>query len=204
MSALRFRHKIIDPHPPGAFHDICLVGDIAGNGEAELVVLSQKSRILAYYDIPPKPRVSPWPCQCCQIVAENFDAEGLVVVDIDGDGVNEIVPGTTIFRPPSQKGQRWKREAFAEGFVKTRVAVSNLNQDGRLEIVLAEGESHPARLAWLSGVEWEPVMLRNDLFHPHSLAVADFNGDGLPDIVGKPYGESIRVDVWLNDTDGGT
>jgi hypothetical protein len=64
----------------------------------------------------------------------------------------------------------------------TRVAVADLDGDGRLEIVLCEGESHPGRLAWCAPPDWGPRILRDDLFHPHSLEIADLNGDGLPDI----------------------
>ena len=108
------------------------------------------------------------------------------------------------------------------------------------------------KLAICHGPEWEPRLLRDDLFHPHSLEIADFDGDGrpdifvaemglgrnpdprmmilvnqgngefeenvfqtgipvheakaadltgngLPDIVGKPYDPERHVDVWFNE-----
>jgi hypothetical protein len=49
--------------------------------------------------------------------------------------------------------------------------------------VLAEGESNPGRLAWFSLFP-EPTMrlLADNLFHPHSLELADMDGDGRLDI----------------------
>ena len=143
--------------------------------------------------------------------------------------------------------------AYAPGYGQTRVAVADLDNDGRLQIVICEGESHPGRLAICSPPNWQPHLPRDDLLHPHSLEIADFNGDGrpdifvaemglgknpdpkmfiylnqgnsqfqeciihrgtpvhearagdltgngLPDIVGKPYSPERHVDVWINET----
>ncbi len=163
------------------YHDQ-VAGDVDGDGEPEIVVLSQKSGVLVYYDIPPDPFVSPWPRECCHLIAEGVkDMEGLKVVDIDGDGRQEVIAGTNIYQRAGA-GEPWLVKSFATDFVKTRVAVADLDGDGELEIVLCEGESHPARLVWCDPPKWELNVLRDDLFHPHSLEVADFNGDGLPDI----------------------
>jgi len=184
------------------YHDQA-VGDVDGDGQPEILTLSQQSQVLVYYDIPPDPRVSPWPRECCHLIAEGLvEVEGLRVVDIDGDGRNEIIAGTSIFRRGADPREPWRREPFAAGFLQTRVAVADLNGDGRLEIVLAEGERHPARLAWCAPPNWEPHVLRNDLFHPHSLEIADFNGDGLPDIFVAEMGLGRNPDpkmiIYLN------
>jgi len=163
------------------YHDQA-VGDVDGDGEPEIVMLSQKTGVLFYYDIPPDPRVSPWPQKYAHLMAEGMvDVEGLRIVDIDGDGQIEVLAGPNILRPTGA-GRLWRTESFASDFVKSRVAVADLDGDGRLEIVLCEGESHPGRLAWCAPPDWRPRILRDDLFHPHSLEIADFNGDGRPDI----------------------
>jgi hypothetical protein len=178
--ALWTKHVIEDRFEK--YHDQ-VVGDVDGDGEFEILIASQRSGILAYYDIPADPRVSPWPRACCHVIAEGMaDVEGLVIVDIDGDGCAEIIAGSNIFRPGDDPRKLWHKTSFASDFVKTRVAVADLDGDGRLDIVLCEGESHPGRLAWCAPPDWEPHVLRDDLFHPHSLEIADFNGDGLPDI----------------------
>ncbi|MFQ6098694.1 MAG: FG-GAP repeat domain-containing protein [Armatimonadota bacterium] len=182
------------------YHDQA-VGDVDGDGEPEIVALSQRTGALVYYDIPRDPHASPWPRDCCHVIANGVpNVEGLVVVDIDGDGRNEVIAGPNIFRPVARG--RWEVQQFARDFAMTRVAVGDLNDDGRLEIVLCEGESDPGRLAWCAPPAWEPRVLRDDLFHPHSLAVADFDGDGYPDIfvaeMGLGKNEDPRMIIYRN------
>jgi FG-GAP-like repeat len=235
------------------YHDQA-VGDVDGDGQPEIVVLSQLAQVLVYYDVPDDPTVSPWPESCCHLVAEKLvEAEGLAIVDLDGDGKPEIVAGTSIYRPGPKRGDLWQAQPYAPGYVQTRVKVADLDGDGRPEIVLAEGESDPARVAICHGPDWTPEVLRGGLFHPHSLEIADFdgdgradifvgemglgqnpdpkliilrnegagrfaetiiqhgvptheakvadmNGDGKPDIVGKPYDPERHIDVWWNET----
>ena len=233
------------------YHDQA-VADVDADGEPELVFLSQGAGVLGYYDLPEHPRVEPWPRTCFHLISDQVgDSEGLVIIDLDGDGTNEIIAGTNIFRPLDIERERWRAQAYLDGFVKTRVVAADLDCDGTLEIIVCEGESDVGRSAWCRPPDWEPVLLRTDLFHPHSLAVADFDGDGLleifvgemglgqnelpeliifrgphhdfeptvisrgiptheakvadldgdgrPDIVGKPYDPQRHVDVWWNE-----
>lgn len=187
------------------YHDQT-VGDVDGDGKPEIVFPSQGPRILAYYDIPDDPFVSPWPRDNCHIIAEDLEIEGLAVVDIDGDGRNEVIAGPNIFRPGPRADGFWEREPIVEGYVKTRVAVADLDGDGKREVVLAEGESHPGRLVWCGLSDGSVDLLRDDLFHPHSLEVADFNGDGLPDIfvaeMGLGKNPNPRMFIYLNKGGG--
>ncbi|MEA3400498.1 MAG: VCBS repeat-containing protein [Armatimonadota bacterium] len=231
------------------YHDQA-VGDVDGDGEPEVVFLSQVAGVLAHYDIPEDPTIEPWPEERLTIIADDMEnIEGLVIVDLDGDGRSEIIAGTHIF---SRGDHAWSRRTYAEDFVTTRVAVGDLDADGALEIVLCEGESNEGRLALCDAPDFEPELLREGLFHPHSLALADFDGDGAldifvgeiglgrnphqpellilrnlrdggfeeqvisrgiptheakvadidgdgrPDIVGKPYMPQRHIDLWLN------
>ena len=188
------------------YHDQT-IGDIDGDGKPEILIASQQSGIVAYYDIPDDPTVSPWPRECCHIVAEDMPGvDGLAVVDIDGGGVTEILAGPTILRPGADPAALWKKECFAPDFVMTRLAITDLDGDGELEIVLCEGESHPGRLAICRKPDFQPVLLREDLFHPHSLEIADFDGNGQPDIyvaeMGLGKNENPRMFIYRNEGAG--
>ena len=164
------------------YHDQTF-GDVDGDGEVELVFPVRNDGILVYYDIPPEPRLEPWPHEYGHIIGQGFKRlEGVAVADINADGRSEIICGPHVFRPGANPTEPWQVEPIAPGYVMTRIGVADLDGDGRLEIVLCEGESEPGRLTWFSQPDWRPHVLRDDLFHPHTLQIADFNGDGLPDI----------------------
>lgn len=165
------------------YHDLAWA-DVDDDGEPELVGLSQTAETVFYYDVPADPTVEPWPDENCHIVAEGLRCEGVVVADVDGDGRTELLAGTSVFH---RTDGGWVRESVLDGWDDVRVAVGDFDGDGGLEIVYAEGDSpthgtHMARVAVVDGLDGEVTELADGLFCPHSLQVADFDGDGHLDI----------------------
>jgi len=197
------------------YHDQA-AGDIDNDGEIELLVSSQLGKALVYYDIPPDPEVSPWPGECRHVVWNDISVEGLVIVDLDGDGLNEVVAGPNILRPPRGTGGRWSREIVPEFhartygglvFSETRVKVTDIDGDGVLDLVMSECESDIGRLAWFRGPDWEMHVIEDGLFNPHSLELADFNCDGHADIFVGEMGlgrnpNPPRLLIYVNDGNG--
>lgn len=186
------------------YHDQA-VGDVGNDGEEELLIPSQLARVLVYYDIPPDPTVSPWPNKYRHLICDDISIEGLAIADLDGDGVNEVVAGPNIFKPPSRFHGKWSRKTITD-FTDTRVAVADLNGDGTLDLIMSEGESDHGRLAWFEGPDWTMHIIKDSLFHPHSLEVADFNKDGHINIfvgeMGLGRNPHPRLLIYLNDGDG--
>lgn len=148
------------------YHDLAF-GDVDNDGESEVVGASQRSEVVFYYDVPEDPYQSPWPSECLHVIDRGRHVEGLEIVDIDGDGRNELIAGTSVYRRgevaehPSEStatvesdgGQRetvgseqrsltdgWRREDIAVGWEWTRTAVGDIDGDGDLEVVFTEGD----------------------------------------------------------------
>lgn len=195
------RHTILEGYRK--FHDQA-VGDVDNDGRPEIIFASQGGRVVGYFDIPDDPRETPWPEACKHIICEDIEVEGLVVCDIDGDGRNELIAGPNVFK---HDGTSWKRTCIDESYRMTRAAVGDINGDGKPEIVLSEGESNPGRLSWVSA--WPELavhVLADDLFHPHSLELADMTGDGTLDIyvaeMGLGKNPNPTMYVFVNNGNG--
>jgi len=193
------------------YHDL-LLADVDNDGAPELIGVSQESETIFYYDIPADPYQSPWPEANRHIIDQGREIEGLSVRDIDGDGDNELIAGTSVYTQDDRATDEWHREDIVTGWDYTRVAVSDLDGDGRPEIVFSEGDSphlgtHPGRVAVFEGPDWEGTVLADDLFCPHPLQIADFTGDGTDDIyvaeMGLGKNDSPTHLLFVNDGDGG-
>jgi len=178
------------------------VGDVDGDGEPEVVVLSRTDGTVVYYDLPADPSVEPWPVRSRHEVASGAEAaEGLAVADVDGDGPCEIIAGPAVYGRSSE-GEGWRAKPYAPGIEVTEIAAADLDGDTRPEIVACEGASSAGRLLWFKGPTWTPHPLREDLFHPRSLALADFDADRRPDILVAEMGlgrnEAPRLFIYRN------
>lgn len=199
------RHLITDEFRK--YHDTA-IGDVDDDGEPEVVVLSQRSQTVFYYDVPEDPYRSPWPAEARHTVADGLDVEGASIVDIDGDGRTELLAGPNVFH---RTDGRWRREPIAEGWKWTRLAVEDLDGDGRKEVVISEGDrpyhdGESGRLGHFTPPDWTPTVLDDALTNPHSLQVADFTGSGDPDIyvaeMGLGTNDHPRHILFLNRGDG--
>ena len=233
------KHLIADDF--SKYHDLAF-GDVDNDGEPEVVGLSQESESIFYYDVPADPTRSPWPSEQLTIIDSDADVEGLAIVDIDGDGDNELIAGTAIYHCSGANRGRsssevsdaegsetpdiaavdggkstdiaagWTREDIATGWDYTRVAVGDIDDDGEPEVVFTEGDSptygeHMGRVGWFDQPDWEPHILDDDLYCPHSIQLADFDGNGSLDIYVAEMGlgeneDSARHVVFHNCGDG--
>lgn len=191
------------------YHDLAFA-DIDDDGEPEVIGLSQESSVGFFYDVPDDPTQSPWPNENLHVFSEGRRCEGIEVVDLDGDDRTEVIAGTSVYRRNGSP-DGWTQEELVSDWDDVRVAVGDLDDDGELEVVFTEGDSprygtHPGRLAVCDPPDWEPLVLADDLYCPHTVQLADFTGDGLLDIyvaeMGLGENDAPRHLVYANQGGG--
>lgn len=133
--------------------------------------------------------------------------------DIDGDGFGEIAAGAkgapfedgnwfAYWKNPGKDGVKgpWEKVILAENqLAATNILPGDLNGDGVMDYFASRG--HSAGILWFEGPDWTIHEIDPDLKSPHSLTLADHDGDG--DLDGASCGfESLKVMWYENDGKG--
>ncbi len=214
---------------PGNGHDL-LAADINGDGRRDIVTFDGKQ--LVWYD--------PAHSLAGNMVAQGLDQHGGLTPkgagDVDGDGdVDLVIAGWWFENPGSGKGT-WARHAWphlaipkASYGTSIRSWVADLDRDGALDIVYSDCDTGSGHVYWVRnqgrGRDWQRFQLPDPPTSPgsvpgtgswHSLGVADFDGDGDPDVFAgeqedpdtymvsggklpmKPKGLKERGVIWIN------
>jgi hypothetical protein len=157
------------------------------------VVLVIDRRVLVWYEVPDDPK-QPWPRHD---IAELplASQSGIAVGDVASNGRPDVVCGTFWAECPADPTRdRWRVHRYSRwedggwgGMDK--LALADLNGDGRVEIVASEAEIPDARLGVFfrktgqPDAAWEYREIDKGLYCPHSLLLADLDGDDRTDLV---------------------
>ena len=153
----------------------------------------------------------PWPRRR---ITDRTSDEGVAVGDIDRDGDLDVVGmrgdrgEVEWYANPGDFQQDWPAHTIAtlENIIwLDRVRLSDLNCDGRLDVVVTEenGTAQGAETYWLEQprdpkrASWRAHLVTSQ-GSTNSLDVADFDHDGDVDIVTGEHQGELRVVIWEN------
>ncbi|WP_127583270.1 FG-GAP repeat domain-containing protein [Paenibacillus koleovorans] len=204
------------------FHDTA-IGDVTGDGTRSLIYWNNRAHSLLRVPVPSDTTQTPWPGTetiATGKVVNGLPEEGLVLADLDGDGVNEIVAGTYWYKYTGDSSRPWEEHRFAEGYITTKIAVGDVDGDGKPEIILSEGDAciygkpEGGKLAYFrqrSDIRdmWEEIVIAEGLYDPHTLHAADLCGNGRMDLLVGEIGikdqyevKKPRIMIYENQGDG--
>jgi hypothetical protein len=192
----------------GNKHHDQIFGDFDGDGQVELVTWNQGARKLLLADIPTDPKnTQPWEFTEIYSWKSGREHEGLAAADIDGDGKTDIIGGGRWFK--HKDGTDYVVEIVDDSQKFTRSAAGQLKKGGRPEIVFVPGDAD-GPLKWYEwrGNSWiGHELLDQDVYHGHSLHLADVNGDENLDIFcaemhSPGSGDDCKLQIFCGDGEG--
>jgi hypothetical protein len=215
---------------PNKHHDQ-MFGDFDGDGEQELVFWNQGAGILYMTEVPADPKtVDEWDFEPIYsysndsemdpvIGSENYpgwqsinEHEGFTKIDMDGDGLEDIVGGGRWFK--------YHNGVFIENIIDasytfTRSAAGQFIEGGRPEVILVVGDGlgpmymyHWQERESPKGTgTWKKEMIIPEVDNGHTIDVIDFNGDGHVDLFSAEmrFGEGnpdSKMRILLGDGKG--
>ncbi|MCL2683093.1 MAG: FG-GAP-like repeat-containing protein [Bacteroidales bacterium] len=207
-----FNDKLISistsPIPTGAFNGIgfdnyTLVGDITGDGRADVVVLHRNSfpsSYTVYFAMSNGTSLTPF--EIFDTIKDSWiNTQNFFLQDVNGDGKADLIfsSGRKLyvalatgegFAPPKewasvnspyspQLPKIIMMDVNGDGMADVIVMTTNSNGTG-IRVLLSTGTEFALEEDWTTDPFWTSLGLGGD----HFFTFADMNGDGLPDLVG--------------------
>jgi hypothetical protein len=180
-------------------HDL-VIGDVDGDKDLDIVNCDKKSVTIWL-------QTSPGVWKDRQLIKRK--GEGTALADLDSDGdLDVILGGIWLEAPENPYADKWNAYPFCPDWPgNARVAVGDINGNGRMDVALCVSEGKKGPLAWFETPEdphkvpWKRNQIGSKkLKDTHSLNLADLDLDGDLDLVAaEMHTGGRRVLVYLHE-----
>ena len=162
-------------------------GDINGDGKPEVALAHYNHSGVIWVDFSgSKPAVH-------HLGDSTQDGHGIGIADINGDGKADVLTPHGWFQQVDANADKWIWHGDWDlGDTGFPILGYDVNRDGKLDLIYGQG--HGYGLYWLeqAGTTDHPQWIRHTIdesfSQSHALALADLDGDGVPELVtGKRY-----------------
>jgi len=192
-------------------HDL-LVADMDADGRPDVVTLLPRE--IVWFKNPSNPLdTAQWEKNII-VYGEEYATHhgGIAVGDLDGDGDPDVSRLDCWFENPGSGAGTWTRRPGPDfgrdgpWGLTGKALILDMDGDGANDLLQAECDIGNGRVAWFrnldgKGLTWRPHLFKDSTegHDFHSLVVADFDGDGDPDVlsIGGSNGSGApKVFIW--------